>query len=253
VILSLLFGVGSVVMFARMQSVHYVLMGWPDSYALPWDALLSLAFFVQHSGMVRRPIRARLAASVPVRYQGALYSIASGIVLTLVVVLWQPAETRVWVLQGVSRWIARAGSMLAVTAFVSSALTLRWSFDPLGVGPIRAHLRGRVDRPGDFVVRGPYLWVRHPLYACIVVLFWTRPEVTADGLLMSLMWTIWIWVGAILEERDLVAEFGEAYRAYQRQVPMLIPRRGRVKLAAAQVDEPHPAATSLSSRKGVPA
>jgi hypothetical protein len=81
-------------------------------------------------------------------------------------------------------------------------------------------------------------------------LFWTSPEVTADGLLLSLMWTIWIWVGATLEERDLIAEFGEAYRAYQRQVPMLIPWRGRVRLAAAQVGETRPAATSLSSRRG---
>ncbi len=194
--------------------------------------------------MVRRPVRARLAASVPARYQGALYSIASGIVLALVVVLWQRSETRVWVLQGVSRWIAQALSILAAAAFVSSAVALRRSFDPLGVGPIRAHLRGRVDRPDDFVVRGPYLWVRHPLYACVVVLFWTSPEVTADGLLLSLMWTIWIWVGAMLEERDLIAEFGEAYRAYQRQVPMLIPWRGRVKPKLACVDhvpsEPEP-------------
>ncbi len=236
-ILSVLFGVGSVVMFALLQSVHYVVIGWPDSYALPWDALLSLAFFAQHSGMVRRPVRARLAAIVPARYQGALYSIASGVVLALVVVLWQPSETRIWVLQGVVRWIAQALGIVAVAAFVASAVALRRSFDPLGLAPIRAHLRGRVPREGDFVVRGPYLWVRHPLYACVVVLLWTNPDVTADGLVLSLLWTIWIWVGATLEERDLVSEFGEAYRAYQRQVPMLIPWRGRVRVPAAKVGE----------------
>jgi protein-S-isoprenylcysteine O-methyltransferase Ste14 len=233
-ILSVLAGVGSVVMFALLQSVRYLPMGWSDSYALPWDALLSLGFFVQHSGMVRRPVRARLAAVVPARYQGALYSIASGIVLALVVVLWQPSETRVWVLQGVPRWIAHALAILAAAAFVSSAVTLRRSFDPLGLGPIRASLRGRVDRPTAFVVRGPYLWVRHPLYACVVLLLWTSPDVTADVLLLSVLWTIWIWVGATLEERDLISEFGEAYRSYRRQVPMLIPWRGRVRLVPAE-------------------
>jgi hypothetical protein len=73
--------------------------------------------------------------------------------------------------------------------------------------------------------------VRHPLYSCILVLFWTNPAMTADQLLLSVMWTAWIWVGAMLEERDLLAEFGESYGAYRRQVPMLIPWRGRVTLS----------------------
>ncbi len=244
-VLSILIGVGSVVMFALLQSVRYLPMAWPDSYALPWDALLSLAFFLQHSVMVRRPIRARLAAVIPERYQGALYSIASGVVLALVVVLWQPSETRVLVLHGVTRWVAHGLSTFAVAVFVFSALALRRSFDPLGLGPIRAHLRGRADRADDFVVRGPYLWVRHPLYACVLLLFWTTPDVTADQLLLNVLWSLWIWIATMLEERDLVAQFGEAYRDYQRQVPMLIPWRGRVRLHAGQVGEPDSATTSL--------
>ena len=234
--LSIVLGVGSVVMFAMMQSVHCVEMGWPDSLALAWDALLSLAFFLQHSGMVRRPVRARLNAVLPVRYQGALYSMASGIVLALVIVLWQRSGTPLVVLEGIPRWIAQSLSLLAVVTFVLAACSLRRSFDPLGLGPIRAHLRGQLDRVDDLVARGPYLWVRHPLYSCILVLFWTNPEMTADQLLLSVLWSVWIWVGTVLEERDLVAEFGESYRAYQRQVPMLIPWRGRVTLAKQAVE-----------------
>jgi methanethiol S-methyltransferase len=230
-VLSVLFGVGSVVLFVLLPSVHVLPRGWPDSAALPWDVLLSLAFFLQHSGMVRRPIRARLGKVLPGRYQRALYSIASGIVLALVVLLWQPSETRLVELQGVPRLIAQVLSISAVGAFVLSAVTLRRSFDPLGLGPISAHLRGRTVRPDDFVVRGPYLWVRHPLYSCILLLFWTNPDITADRLLLSLTWSLWIFVGAVLEERDLIAEFGERYRAYRRQVPMLVPWRGRVALA----------------------
>ena len=233
--LSVVLGVGSVVMFARLPAVHYLPMRWPDALVLPWDALLSLAFFAQHSGMVRRSARARLAAVIPTHYQGAAYAIASGIVLALVVVLWQPSGTQLFVLTGVPRRIAQALSALAVATFVLSALTLRRSFDPLGLGPIRAHLRGQPYRPAGFVARGPYLWVRHPLYSCILVMLWTNRDVTADLLLLSVMWTGWIWVGAVLEERDLVAEFGDAYRAYQRQVPMLVPWRGPVTLAGPEV------------------
>jgi protein-S-isoprenylcysteine O-methyltransferase Ste14 len=35
--------------------------------------------------------------------------------------------------------------------------------------------------------------------------------------------SVYIIIGCILEERKLLAEFGDAYRQYQRQVPMLVP------------------------------
>lgn len=195
--LSVVLGVGSVFMFAMPQSFQYLPMRWPDSFVLPWDALLSLAFFAQHSGMVRRSARARLAAVIPSHYQGAAYAIASGIALALVVALWQPSETRLLVLEGAPRWTMQAVGALAILMFVLSAWTLGRLFDPLGLGPVRAHLRGQAYRPAEFVVRGPYLWVRHPLYSCILVMLWTNPDVTADRLLLSVMWTVWIgWRGA---------------------------------------------------------
>ena len=36
---------------------------------------------------------------------------------------------------------------------------------------------------------------------------------------------LWIVFGTVLEEKDLVAEFGETYRDYQKNVPMLFPWR----------------------------
>jgi len=79
------------------------------------------------------------------------------------------------------------------------------------------------------MVRGPYRWVWHPLYLCVLVLIWASLELTADRLLFNVLWTAWMVVGAILEERDLLADFGEVYRDYQRKVPMLIPWRGRMQ------------------------
>jgi len=39
------------------------------------------------------------------------------------------------------------------------------------------------------------------------------------------LWTFWIISGTFQEERDLISSFGDAYRSYQRKVPMLIPYR----------------------------
>ncbi|HVP81108.1 MAG TPA: NnrU family protein [Thermodesulfobacteriota bacterium] len=225
IVLAAVFGIDSILLLIARGSSGYTHFGWSEVNILLWDTLLSLIFFVQHSGMVRRSFRARLASVVQARYQGAIYTIASGIALTVVVFFWQRSETGLVVLQGTPRLIATACSLLSALVFVLSAYSLR-SFDPLGIGPIRSHLRAMDRQPGPFVMRGPYRWVRHPLYSCILVLFWANPDLTLDQLLFNLLWTSWIYAGALLEERDLKHEFGDVYLRYQKAVPMLVPWRG---------------------------
>jgi methanethiol S-methyltransferase len=225
ILLSVLWGIGSIVLLVLGGSSGFTHFGWVERDILIWDVFLSLFFFVQHSGMVRAVFRQRLSSVIPLRYQGAVYSIASGIALTVVVICWQRSQISLVILEGIPRMIAMACSWVAILLFAVSAYSLR-TFDPLGIGPIRAHLRNVDYQPAPFVVRGPYRWVRHPLYSCILVMFWTNPDLTLDRLLFNTLWTGWIWLGAFLEERDLTQEFGAAYQEYQKRVPMLIPWRG---------------------------
>jgi protein-S-isoprenylcysteine O-methyltransferase Ste14 len=218
------FGIGSIVLLLIIGSTGAVKMGWPEPAIYAWDAFLSFAFFIQHSGMVRRSFRTRLSSLTPTRYYGAIYAIASGIALIAVAVFWQRSQIQLLAFEGIWLWIARAFSFLAIAVFALGAYSLG-SFDMLGIGPIRAHLRGEEHHASPFVVRGPYRWVRRPLYSCILVLFWTNPELTGDRLLFNMLWSAWIYVGTILEERDLIYEFGDAYARYQQNVPMLIPWR----------------------------
>ncbi len=231
ILLAVVFGIGSILLLVMGGSSGYTHFGWSEVNVLLWDAFLSVLFFVQHSGMVRRAFRMRMTAVVEPRYHGAIYTIASGIALAVVVIFWQRSETSLLVLEGVARQIAAMCTLLAVFLFALSAYSLH-SFDPLGIGPIRAHVRSIEYQPGPFVVRGPYRWVRHPLYSCILVLFWANPDVTLDRLLFNVLWTGWILFGTVLEERDLVREFGDIYRRYQKAVPMLVPWRGPAAKAA---------------------
>ena len=229
--LALLCGVGSLALFVAVPagSLGLVRLQWPEAGLLCWDGFLSLAFFLQHSGMVRRGFRARVAGLVPPRYYRAVYSIASGLALSMVVLLWQPAGNHLLALGGLARRIAQGGVVLAIAVFAWSAVALR-GFDGFGLAPILAYLRGTTGLPPVFVVRGPYRWVRHPWYLCALILFWSCTDLTADRLLFNVLWTAWICVGARFEEADLVSDFGDAYDAYRRKVPMLIPWHGPATL-----------------------
>jgi methanethiol S-methyltransferase len=226
-VLTTIIGTGSLLLFGVFLffgPLQLAPMGYSEPVALAWDGLLSLVFFAQHSGMLRRGFRTRLARIIPPHYHAALYAILSGVVLTVLIVFWQSSATVLYSLKGSPRWLVRGLFFLAMGGFAWGVYALR-SFDPLGLTAIRAHRRGKQLPPQELVVRGPYLWVRHPLYLFSILLIWSCPDMTADRLFFDVFWTVWIYLGTVLEEADLVAAFGEAYRDYQRTVPRMIPWR----------------------------
>ena len=188
------------------------------------DAGLSMLFFVQHSLMVRLSFRQRLARIMPKHFLDAAYAIVSGITLLAVVLLWQDSRQIIWQASNGSWWVARMIFLLVMAVGIWGALSLR-GFDTFGLRPIRHRFRAEASSSPVLVVQGAYRWVRHPLYFAVLLMIWSCPVLTVDRLLFNMLWTVWIVVGTVLEERDLTADFGNDYREYQRNVPMLFPTR----------------------------
>ena len=226
--LAVLLGGGSLALlgfFLLVGPVSQVRFRAPEAQILWWDGSLCLLFFIQHSGMIRRPFHTSLAQLISPDLHPAPYAIVWGVALAAVVLLWQPSSTIVWEIHGLFRLLPRLIAVLAIVGFIWGVRSLR-TFDTFGLAPIKARLRGRPLPASRFMLRGPYLWVRHPLYLFMILLIWSGPWAAADRLLFNLLWTAWVVLGSRWEERDLVAEFGERYRRYQEAVPMLLPWRG---------------------------
>lgn len=79
------------------------------------------------------------------------------------------------------------------------------------------------------VTSGCYAIVRHPLYLYATIFMILNPVMTAQWLLLTLLSAIYFIIGALIEERRLVATFGDEYRRYQQSVPFMIPGRKRIK------------------------
>lgn len=191
---------------------------------LIFDLCLSVAFFVQHSGMIRHAFQTWFRRFAPEYYYGAAFSIASGVCLYCVIFFWQTSEHTLVSFNNPARLAMRALFLTALAGIIWSNLALH-SFDIFGMRAIRCHLRGKSQSVACFSTCGPYRWVRHPQYFFILVMIWSHPDLTADGLLFNVLWTTWIAAGARLEERDLIKAFGHRYKEYQLRVPMLIPYR----------------------------
>jgi len=219
-----LLGGGSLIIFAYFLyfgSLNLVNFGLGQVWELLIDAGLSLLFFLQHSSMVRKKFRGWFAGIIPENYFAAVYAVASGVVLLAVVLLWQEGALLVTAPPGILRWLLRLIFCLTVAGFLWCGMSLKY-FDPFGVGPLLIRNRVKPEQV-SLTITGPYRLVRHPLYLLSIVMIWSCPDLTSDRLLFNLLWTGWIIVGAWWEERDLVDQFGDAYREYQQRVPMLVP------------------------------
>lgn len=73
------------------------------------------------------------------------------------------------------------------------------------------------------ITSGWYRVVRHPLYLFSTLFLLFNPVVTSRWLLLTLFSFTYFIIGALVEERRLLREFGEEYQRYRRQVPFLIP------------------------------
>jgi protein-S-isoprenylcysteine O-methyltransferase Ste14 len=84
---------------------------------------------------------------------------------------------------------------------------------------------GQPPQHNKLIIRGLNGRVRHPLYFGTLLIVWgVLPISPTDAMLgFSMISTIYLVIGSRLEEEKLVAQFGEAYRRYQREVPMLLP------------------------------
>jgi protein-S-isoprenylcysteine O-methyltransferase Ste14 len=110
------------------------------------------------------------------------------------------------------------GEALAVAALVVGLLLSR----PLDFAGLR-QLGTPDDRPAQLITDGLYRYVRHPLYTAGLVFIWLLPVMTANVLAVNIALTVYVIIGAFLEEHRLQSEFGQVYRDYMASTPMFIP------------------------------
>lgn len=129
-----------------------------------------------------------------------------------------------WAEVSIPEWVRWSAAVVGVLAVAASAWTLR---------SLGSNISPTVLTKGGqrLITRGPYRWVRHPLYASGILLLISIGIMARSALILG--WTL-VAVGALLavviprEERHLVDRFGSAYDEYRRQTGALLPFKGGV-------------------------
>jgi len=192
-----------------------------------------------HSALLTAAARTALEAALGQRrFRGwfrGLYS-AQAVVLFVVfaayaVSLPDTVLLRVGAGTAVLLWGLRLAALAFLARCVSGFGTLRFlGFSQWGAWRRGEPVAGDGVESGELVVTGPYRWVRHPMYSAAFVLLWADPRWTVNGLAFAVGASLYLWLGALHEERRLRAYYGEAYRDYAGRTPRFLPavwRRGR--------------------------
>jgi protein-S-isoprenylcysteine O-methyltransferase Ste14 len=199
--------------------------GAPVSFLMAFAVNLGLLsiFAVQHSVMARPAFKRWWTRFVPQAVERSTYVLASSVALILLFWLWRPMTTVIWDIEPVPARFVVWGFFWLGWLTVLVATFLINHFDLFGLRQVYLFATGHPYTPVGFRTPALHKFVRHPIMLGFLIAFWAAPTMTAGHLLFSAVTTAYVLLAIQLEEHDLVMFHGEDYRAYQRQVRMLLP------------------------------
>ena len=204
----------------------------PAGLSILINVLLLGIFAVQHSVMARPAFKARWTKVVPHSIERSTYVLFASAALILLMVFWQPLPAVLWQVNNpVGIGLVALAFWLGWAIVLSSTFLIN-HFDLFGLKQVYEYARGKPPAPPVFRVPLYYRFVRHPIYLGFIIAFWAAPVMSYGHLLFAVATTAYIFIGIFLEEHDLVALFGDQYRAYRRRVSMIVPMPPR------RADEP---------------
>ena len=184
-------------------------------------ALVFFGYFAHRAFYFRKVRHGSGSVAQQPREPAAALGLALAILTLAANIVYAAAPDRIrWASLPLPAWLRWTGLALALVAFA----LLEWCHAALG-----QNWSGRVQvlKEHELVVRGPYRWVRHPMYTAGLT-------ASVSALLLSANWLVggsWLamhgvqFAGRIpLEERLMVQQFGDAYVRYKRTTGRLLPR-----------------------------
>jgi len=212
----------------------------PLGEALIVNLVLLSIFAVQHSVMARPAFKAWWTQFVPKPVERSTYVLFASLALVLLFWQWRPLPIVLWHVDQPQIALAVTGLSHLGWLIVFSSTFLINHFELFGLYQVANNLTGRPMAEARFRTPLFYKFVRHPIYLGLIIAFWAAPTMTVGHLLFAAVTTAYIVVGILLEERDLIALFGDDYRRYRNRVSMLLPWRKR-----AAADDATPNVVSL--------
>jgi len=195
----------------------------PLAEALIVNVLLLGVFAVQHSVMARPGFKRWWTRIVPHSVERSTYVLLASLALALLYWQWRPIPGVLWDIEHPTGRVMLYALFGLGWVIVLLATFMINHFDLFVLRQVWLRARGADYTEVQFVTRGFYKFVRHPIMLGFLIAFWATPHMTYGHLLFSIATTAYIFIGIFFEERDLAAAHGRSFENYRSEVPMILP------------------------------
>jgi len=184
---------------------------------------LIVLFGLQHSIMARPGFKDWLNRYIPTAAERSTFMFMSGVVTIIAIYFWQPLPGTVWNIENpvvqISLWsvYALAWVYLLTATFITN------HFELMGLRQVYLYFKKKPYTALPFTRKFMYRYSRHPMMLGFLVGMWSSPYMSISHFVMAALLTVYIAVGIMLEERDLINRFGNTYRKYKKEIATFIP------------------------------
>ena len=188
------------------------------------NILLVASWGFIHTIMARDSFKKVLTKIIPEPAERATYVLIAGITSVLMVGLWQTVPGVIWAPTN----SLVVGLIWAIFAFgwiylLASTFAIN-HFDLFGLRQVYLNFKNQPRPPLEFTKRFMYKATRHPIQTGVLIGIWFLPNMTATKIILSIGFTVYIFIGLYFEEKDLIKDIGKPYEDYMQETGKVLPK-----------------------------
>lgn len=194
------------------------------SMPILWNLVLVTIWGTIHSTMARDSFKRWITSVIPPAAERPTYVLVSGITSILLIGYWQAVPGVIWTATSpVSVALLWALFAFGWVYLLASTFAIN-HFDLFGLRQVYLNFTNQPEPPIQFTKRAMYRFTRHPIQTGVLIGIWAIPEMTATHIVLSVGFTIYIFIGLWFEEKDLVKDIGKPYEQYRQETGKVLPR-----------------------------
>jgi len=194
---------------------------------IAWNLILVAIWGFIHTVTARDSFKSQLTKFIPEPAERPTYTLIAGLSSIALVGLWRIVPGQVWLVESTGLVYLLWAFFIFGWVFLLGATFAINHFDLFGLRQVYFHYKQVPREPVPFVKRAMYRYIRHPIQTGVLIGVWSTPSMSMTQIVLSIGFTVYIYVGLWFEERDLITAHGEDYLQYRQQAGKLFPKFGK--------------------------